>query len=110
MVGRGRLAVGYGPPAPEVDRRAISLRTAGATCVPNNSMARITFSWGSAPTLICAMKRSWPKNSCWRRIFSATSSGLPTTSAPRGERPISNCPRPIGGHPRSRPIRFIMAA
>src|SRR5829696_4665573 len=90
-----------GPPALEVDRRSISLRTAGATSVPKSSMARITFSCGIVPTLICAIKRLWPKSSCSKRIFCTTSSGLPTTSAPRGERPISNCLRPIGVQPRS---------
>jgi hypothetical protein len=45
------------PPALEVDRHSISLRTAGATSVPNSSMARSTFSCGIAPTLICAKKR-----------------------------------------------------
>jgi hypothetical protein len=53
-----------GPPALEVERRSISLRTAGATSVPNSSMACITFSCGSAPTLICAIKRLWLKSSC----------------------------------------------
>jgi hypothetical protein len=51
----GQMAAG--PPALDGDRRLISLRTAGATSVPNNSMARITFSCAIVPTLICAMKR-----------------------------------------------------
>ena len=78
-----------GSPALGVDRRLTSLRTAGATSVPNSSMARITFSCGSVPTLICAIKRLWPKSSCSKSIFCTTSPGLPTTSAPWGERPIS---------------------
>ncbi len=41
-----------------------------------------------------------------RHFFGA----LPTTSAPRGERPTSNWRRPIGPQPRSRPMRFIIAA
>jgi hypothetical protein len=60
--------------------------------------------------LVEVIKRPWPKSSCSKRIFSATSSGLPTTSAPRGMRPASNCPRVMADQPRSRPIRFIMAA
>jgi hypothetical protein len=44
-----------GPPALDVERRSISWRTAGATSVPNSSMARITFSCGIAPTLICQL-------------------------------------------------------
>src|ERR687893_889443 len=105
--GQRRDQTAAGPPALAADRRETSLRTAGATSEPNSSMARITLSWGSAPTLIWAIKRSLSKSSCSKRIFSTTSSGLPTRSAPRGERPASNWARRIGGQPRSRPIRFI---
>ena len=63
-----------------------------------------------APTLNCARKRALPNSSCWARSFSATTSGLPTTSAPSGLRKASSCARVIGGQPRSRPIRVIIAA
>lgn len=44
-------------------RRRSSSRTMGATSVPKSSMARMALSWGSAPTLIWAIKRSLPKSS-----------------------------------------------
>jgi hypothetical protein len=45
-----------------------------------------------------------------KRIFFATSSRLPTRSAPRGERPASNCPHVLADQPHSQPMRFIIAA
>ena len=39
-----------------------------------------------------------------------TSCGLPTRFAPRSVRVASNCSRDIGGQPRSRPMRSIIAA
>ena len=51
----------------------------------------------------------WPNSSRWNRILSATSCGLPTSSAPRGPHSASNCSRVIGDQPRSSPIRFIIA-
>ena len=39
---------------------------------------RITSACGSVPTLSWIRKRSCPKISCWNRIFSVTSCGLPT--------------------------------
>jgi hypothetical protein len=56
------------------------------------------------------MKRWWPKSSCWNRIFSTTSCGLPPTTAPRNERSCSNCSRVIGDQARSRPNRFLIPA
>ncbi len=50
-----------------------------------------------------------PNSSCSNRIFSATCSGEPAATAPRGERSASYSSRPDGGQPRSRPIRFIIA-
>ena len=62
------------------------------------------------PTVSCSRKRSCPKISCWKRIFCATSCGLPTKLAPRIVREASYCSRVIGGPPRSRPILFIIVA
>src|SRR2546430_2905989 len=42
-----------------------------------------------------------PNDSFTRRIFSATVSGSPTSSAPVGPSCASKCARVIGGHPRS---------
>ena len=47
--------------------RESSLRTAGATSVPNSSIARITFSCAIVPTLICTIKPWWPKSPCSKR-------------------------------------------
>ena len=84
-------------------------RTSGATSVPSSSIARITSACGSVPTLICSRKRSWLKISCWKRIFSTISVGLPTKFAPRSSREARYCSRVSGGQPRSRPIRSIIA-
>jgi hypothetical protein len=45
-------------------------------------MARITLSCDMVPTLIWARKRSWPKRSCWNRIFSATHEWVPAPAVP----------------------------
>ena len=75
-----------------------------------SSMPRMILACGMVPTLNWIRKRSWPKSSCWKRILSTTSCGLPTSSAPRGERSASNCARVVGGQPRSRPMRVITSA
>src|SRR5918995_5637755 len=92
------------------ERRSSSARTAGTTSVPSSSTARSALECGRCPTLTCAMKRWWPKSSCWNRIFSTTSCGLQPTSAPRNERSCSNCSRVFGDQPRSRPNRFLIPA
>jgi hypothetical protein len=48
-----------------------------------------------------------PKISCWNRILSTTSCGLPANRWWRGWRDRSKSARVCGGQPRSAPIRFI---
>ena len=61
---------------------------------------------GIVPTLSWMRKRWWPKISCWNRIFSITSCGLPTKLAPlqrparvevlaRHRRPAALAPDPV---------------
>ena len=74
-----------------------------------SSIARISSSCGIVPTRAGARNRWWPKISCWKRIFSSEVGGPPTKFAPRRAGGVERL-RVIGGQPRSRPIRSIIAA
>jgi hypothetical protein len=90
---------------------ASSLRTMGATRVPRISMARSIFSCGSVETPIWKVMREMPpRTSLSYRIFSATVSASPMSSAPVGPRTASNCARVVGGQPRSLPISVNVCA
>ena len=72
------------------------------------SIARIIFSCGSDAAFIWNVTRdSPPSASLCRVIFAATSSGLPTSSAPCGPRCASKCSRRMTPQPRSLPMSFI---
>ena len=105
-----RLGVSDSNPAriPRTLVGSTSRRTTGATSVPNSSIERMTLSCGIEPTVNWIRNRSWSKISCWNRIFSLTSAGLPVKLAPCSPRDASYCSRVIGGQPRSRPILSIM--
>src|SRR5690606_7562580 len=63
-----------------------SLRTIGATLVPNNSIAFMILACGMVPIAICRRNRSFLNKAWLATIFSATCSGLPTNNAPSGPR------------------------
>src|SRR5204863_74867 len=72
---------------------------------PSSSIACIKFACGNAATLIWNVRRDMPPNDSFTpRIFSATVSGSPTSSAPVGPSRASKCARVTGGQPRSLPI------
>ena len=110
---RGRRPASVGGPVGQLEvetfRRVSSARTAGATSVPNSWIERISRSCGSVPMLNCTRNRSCSKISYWNRIFSITCCGEPTKLAPWSVASPSYCSR-VGGHPRSRPIVFIIWA
>ena len=60
-----------------------SLRSAGATRVPNNSIACIIFRWGNDAAFSWKLMREMPPRALLcRTIFLMTSSGLPMIGAP----------------------------
>src|SRR5205814_5685947 len=84
---------------------ASAVRTKGATRVPSSSIACISFACGKSATLIWNVRREIPPSDSFTpRIFSATVSGSPRSSAPVGPSRASNCARVTGGQPRSFPI------
>src|SRR5688572_3293838 len=85
-------------------------RTRGTTFVPYSSMLDMSLSCGSVPLLYLRSKRDSPSTLIVLTIFAATVSGEPTYSEPSGPASFSKCARPIGGQPRSAPIRFISPA
>lgn len=58
---RAQRGSGFAEVSSSADRRWISARTTGATCVPRISMARSTLSCGIGPMVSCSKKRSWRK-------------------------------------------------
>ena len=84
---------------------ASAVRTKGATRVPSSSIACISFACGKSATLIWNVRREMPSNDSFTpKIFSATVSGSPTSSAPVGPSRASKCARVTDGQPRSFPI------
>ena len=82
-----------------------NLRSAGATCLPINSIARMSFAWGNeAGFIINVMREIPPRILLWCFIFSITSSGSPIRSAPSGPLWASKSLRVTGAYPRSLPI------
>ncbi len=80
----------------EVPRAA---RTAGATSRPRSSIERRIPSCGIPPIVNCTRKRSCPKISCWKRIFSTICSGVPDEVRAAERR----CGVVVGAHHRRPP-------
>ena len=92
-------------------RRAISSRTTGATCVPSSSIARITSAVRHRAHAELEQEAVVAEDLVLEEdLLDDLLRAADEQSAPRSAREASNCSRVIGGQPRSRPIRFIIAA
>ena len=92
-------------------RLASAFRTAGATSVPNSSIARIIFACGIVPTLSCSEEAVVAEDLVLEEdLLDHLLRAADEVARRAASRAASNCSRVIGGQPRSRPIRFIIAA